>query len=88
MEKNTLKGKVKVLSYIVAFIFMVGINMSMDKIVPTDIGSGSHQVIEKHSPAKGYLLKVGYLSSDSLSILIDNKKKDACLRMNMINNSN
>jgi len=32
MEKNTLKGKIKVLSYFAAFLFMVGVHMAMDRI--------------------------------------------------------
>jgi len=31
MKKNTLKGKVKVLSYLMAFIIMVGVHLAIDK---------------------------------------------------------
>lgn len=31
MGKNTLKGKAKLLSYFVAFIFMVGIHIAVDR---------------------------------------------------------
>lgn len=31
MRKNTLKGKIKILSYFAAFIFMVVIHMAIDK---------------------------------------------------------
>lgn len=32
MGKNTLKRKIKILSYLAAFIFMVGVHTAMDKI--------------------------------------------------------
>lgn len=43
MGKNTLKGKAKLLSYFVAFVFMVGIHIAVDKAGAGKEGRGSQE---------------------------------------------
>lgn len=62
MGKDTLKGTVKISSYIVAFMLMVGIHVAMDKI-----GSKTKEQVELYSTMKDdNLAKADLLQDDSL----------------------
>lgn len=63
MEKSTLKGKVKVLTYIAAFIFMVGVHMAMDKsgANKNETDKAGQTLVERSVQADN-----GLLSNDSL----------------------
>ncbi len=66
MGRNTLKGTVKVSSYIIAFILMIGIHVIIEKI-GANTSSVAKEKIEVHSTRTDEnLAKVNFLKNDSL----------------------
>lgn len=63
MGRNTLKGKVKVLSYFAAFLFMVGVHIAMDKI------ANNRQIIENKEEAE-------YVSQSENNITVGDSLSD------------
>lgn len=63
MGRNTLKGKVKVLSYFAAFLFMVGVHIAMDRIV------NNRQIIENKEEAE-------YVSQSENNITVGDSLSD------------
>lgn len=69
MERNTLKGTVKVSSYILTFILMVGIHVAMDKIGTnkspvTNVKAGVHS-----AKTDDNLVRANLLQNDSLQAI-------------------
>jgi hypothetical protein len=63
MGRNTLKGKVKVLSYFAAFLFMVGVHIAMDRI------ANNRQIIENKEEAE-------YISQSGNNITVGDSLSD------------
>lgn len=63
MGRNTLKGKVKVLSYFAAFLFMVGVHIAMDRI------ANNRQIIENKEEAE-------YVSQSENNITVGDSLSD------------
>lgn len=80
METSTLKGKFKVLSYIVAFIFMVGINIAMNRVGANKASVNNPKVEQSMTSTDDSMLRVSYLMTDSLSIGARSEKDYSLLK--------
>jgi len=81
MKKNTLKGKIKVLSYMIAFIFMVGVHLMMDRVGAKNENTVVDQKLKKGSARIDNGIAEAYtLLSDSLIVVGENKKRKDTLK--------
>ncbi|MBB4035314.1 hypothetical protein GGR21_001203 [Dysgonomonas hofstadii] len=76
MKKNTLKGKTKMLSYMIAFIIMMGVHLVMDRTGTKKEYVDNDQNTKTHSDEiDNGIAQVDYLLSDSLPAGGESNKK-------------
>lgn len=68
MEKDTLRGKVKILSYFIAFIFMVGIKLTIQKNDVGNISANNMEIRKAMATTRDTIVKINYRTIDSLSV--------------------